>query len=263
MAAAAPEVAPRAAPVRLLLLGGSGEAAVLARHLAEDPRVRAVTSLAGRTRRPADLAGDLRIGGFGGAAGLAAYLEAQSVDLVVDATHPFAARMAANAAAACVAAGVPRLKLLRPPWTPVEGDAWTAAKDTADAAERVLGGAHRRVFLSVGRQDLEAFAGLEHIWFLVRTIDPLAAPCPIETCRVIQGRGPFTEADETALLREHGIDLLVSKNSGGAATYAKIAAARALGLPVVMIDRPPQPPGETVGSVEDALAWTDEKLAES
>ena len=260
MALAAPEPLPGAAPVRLLLLGGSGEAAALARHLADDPRVRAVTSLAGRTRRPAALAGDLRIGGFGGVPGLTAYLRAQSVDLVVDATHPFAARMAANAAAACEAAGVPRLKLLRPAWAPVEGDAWTRAKDVADAARRVLSSRNRRVFLSVGRQDLEAFAGLEHIWFLVRTIDPLATPCPIENCQVVQGRGPFTEADETALLRDHRIDLVVSKNSGGSATYAKIAAARQLGLPVVVIDRPTPPPGETVASVEEALAWVGGKL---
>jgi precorrin-6A/cobalt-precorrin-6A reductase len=244
---------------RLLILGGTGEAAALAERLAGDPRLSIVTSLAGRTRNPARLAGDVRVGGFGGAAGLAGYLQREAVALVVDATHPFAARMAANAAAACTAAGVPRLKLLRAAWRPVAGDRWIDVPDMA-AAARAVGDAGRRVFLSVGRQDLGAFAGLAEAWFLVRSIDPLETPRPLARAEVIAGRGPFAEADEAALMREHRIDLLVSKNSGGEATYAKIAAARRLGLPVVMIARPPAPPGDRAASVDDAAAWVETKV---
>ncbi len=246
-------------PKKLLILGGTGEAAALAGRLAEDPRLTVITSLAGRTRDPAKVAGALRVGGFGGAAGLAAYLEEESIDLLVDTTHPFAARMAANAAHACAEIGVPRLKLLRPAWHAGEADRWIDVADIATAA-KATGRKGTRAFLSVGRQDLSAFADLEDIWFLVRSIEPLEAPCPLANCAVIQGRGPFTEAAETALLKEHRIDLLVSKNSGGEATYAKIAAARRLGLPVVMIARPPAPPGETVATVDESVAWVAERL---
>jgi precorrin-6A/cobalt-precorrin-6A reductase len=246
-------------PRRLLILGGTGEAVALAGRLAGDPRLRVVTSLAGRTRAPARAAGEIRVGGFGGASGLAGYLEQESIGLVVDATHPFAARMAANVARACAETGVPRLKLLRPSWHAVAGDAWIEVPDMASAAEAV-GQGGTRVFLSVGRQDLAAFAGLEHVRFLVRSIEPLEAPSPLADCMAIQGRGPFTEEAEAALMRKHRIDLLVSKNSGGGATYAKIAAARTLGLPVVMIARPPAPPGETAATVEEAAAWVEEKL---
>jgi precorrin-6A/cobalt-precorrin-6A reductase len=249
----------RIEPRRLLILGGTGEAVALAGRLVGDPRLRVVTSLAGRTRAPAQVAGELRVGGFGGSDGLAGYLEEHSIDALIDATHPFAARMAANAARACAETGVPRLKLLRPSWQAVAGDAWTEVSDMASASEAVQQRG-TRVFLSVGRQDLTAFAGLEHVWFLVRSIEPLEAPCPLADCTAIQGRGPFTEEAEAALLKEHRIDLLVSKNSGGGATYAKIAAARTLGLPVVMIARPPAPPGETAATVEEAAAWVEEKL---
>jgi len=248
--------AARTEPRRLLILGGTGEAVALAGRLAGDPRLRVVTSLAGRTRTPAPVAGELRVGGFGGSAGLAGYLEEHSIDALIDATHPFAARMAANAARACAETGVPRLKLLRPPWQAAAGDAWTEVADMA-AAAKVVGETGRRVFLSVGRQDLAAFAGLEHAWFLVRSIEPLAAPCPLADCTAIQGRGPFTEAAESALMKAHRIDLLVSKNSGGASTYAKIAAARTLGMPVVMIARPPARPGDTVETVDEAAAWVE------
>lgn len=244
---------------KLLILGGTGEAIALAGRLTEDPRLAVITSLAGRTREPAKVAGTVRVGGFGGAAGLATYLEAESIGLLIDATHPFAAQMAANAARACSETGVPRLKLLRPAWRAVEGDHWVEVSDVAASAQAVAG-TSRRAFLSVGRQDLAAFAGLEDLWFLVRSIEPLEAACPLADCTVIQGRGPFTEAAEIALLKEHRIDLLVSKNSGGAATYAKIAAARSLGLAVVMIARPQAPPGETVESVEEAVAWVAERL---
>ncbi len=246
-------------PRRLLILGGIGEAAALAGRLAGGPRLTVITSLAGRTRDPAKVAGALRVGGFGGAAGLAAYLDRESIGILVDATHPFAARMAANAAQACAESGVPRLKLLRPAWRAGEADRWIDAPDMASAAEAV-GRKGTRAFLSLGRQDLSAFAGLKDIWFLVRSIEPLEAPGPLARAQVIQGRGPFTEAAETALLKEHRIDLLVSKNSGGEAPTAKIAAARTLGLPVVMIARPQAPAGETVLTVDEAVAWVGERI---
>jgi len=246
-------------PRRLLILGGTGEAAALAGRLAAEPRLHVITSLAGRTREPAKVAGKLRVGGFGGAAGLAAYLERESIGLVVDATHPFAARMAANAVRACAEIGVPRLKLMRPPWQARDGDRWIDVPDMG-AAVRAVGRTGSRVFLSVGRQDLTAFAGLAGTWFLVRSIEPLEASCPLPRGEVIQGRGPFTEAAEAALLKDHRIDLLVSKNSGGQATYAKIAASRRLGLPVVMIARPPAPASETIPTVDEAVAWIEARI---
>ena len=251
--------AAQAEPKKLLILGGTGEAAALAEKLAADPRLTVVTSLAGRTRAPAKLAGEVRVGGFGGPEGLAAYLDEQSIDLTVDATHPFAAQIAANAARACAKAGVSRLKLVRPAWRAVAGDTWIEVADMAGAAEAV-GRNATRAFLAVGRQDLAIFAHLKHIWFLVRSVEPLDAPCPLAHFTAIQGRGPFCEDTEVALLKDHRIDLLVSKNSGGAATYAKIAAARRLGLPVVMIARPQAPASDRVENVDEAAAWVAERL---
>ena len=246
-------------PKKLLILGGTGEAAALARRLTGDPRLTVITSLAGRTRDPAKVAGTVRVGGFGGAVGLATYLDEESISLLIDATHPFAAQMAANAAQACAECGVPRVKLLRPAWQAMQSDNWIEVPDMKAAAEAVARSG-TRAFLSVGRQDLSAFAELENIWFLVRSIEPLEAPCPLVRAQIIQGRGPFSEAAEVALLKEHRIDVLVSKNSGGEATTAKIAAARRLGLPVVMIARPQAPAGETVQTVDEAMAWIGERL---
>ncbi len=246
-------------PTSVLILGGTAEAAALARSLAEEARVAVTTSLAGRTRAPAELPGAVRRGGFGGAQALADYLKVQSFDLLVDATHPFAARISRNAAQACAAAGVPRLVLTRPPWTAREGDRWTPVPD-AQAAAAALPGLGRRVFLTIGRQELSAFAALTDVWFLVRLVEPPEDPIPLEDFRLVLGRGPFSLARETALLREHGIEAVVSKNSGGAGTYAKIEAARALGLPVVMVERPALPDGETVESVAATLAWIERPL---
>ena len=196
--------------------------------------------------------GEVRIGGFGGPRGLARFLSERGIDRVIDATHPFAAQISAHAEEACRAVGVPRLRLLRPPWRPVPGDRWIAAASLAEAALRVepLG---RRVFLTVGHRDLAAFARLD-LWFLVRTIEPPGV-LPLRHGQWLAGRGPFAVEDELTLLRTHRIDVLVTKASGGAATAAKLIAARQLGLPVVMVRRPPPPPGPVVGSVEAALAW--------
>ena len=246
-------------PTRVLILGGTAEAAALARALAEDARVAATTSLAGRTRAPGELPGAVRRGGFGGAQALADYLEARAVDLLVDATHPFAARISRNAAQACAAAGVPRLVLTRAPWTAREGDRWIPVPDT-EAAAAALPGLGRRVFLTIGRQELAAFTGLEAVWFLVRLVEPPEDPIPLHDCHLVLGRGPFSLEQETALLRAQGIEVVVSKNSGGPGTYAKIEAARALDLPVVMVARPALPEGDTVETVAAALAWLERRL---
>jgi precorrin-6A/cobalt-precorrin-6A reductase len=238
--------------MRVLILGGTTEASAIARALAGDARFAPVLSLAGRTRAPMAQPVPVRVGGFGGAKGLSVYLRAERVEALIDATHPFAARIKANAAAAADAAGVRRLTVLRPPWQPGPGDDWRHV-GTMAAAFAALGNIPRLVFLTVGQQDLAPF-GPPHR-YLIRSVDPpdlSGFAAPVET---ITARGPFDEAAEIALMRTRGIDMLVTKNSGGAATAAKLAAARTLRLPVVMVARPPPPPGETVETAEQALAW--------
>jgi precorrin-6A/cobalt-precorrin-6A reductase len=215
----------------------------LAAELAARPGVRVTTSLAGRVSRPGALDGEVRIGGFGGAAGLADWLRAHQVDFVVDATHPFAASITANAVAAAAATGVPAVVLRRPGWRPGPGDRWHWAA-SLDEAAALLPGLGRRVLLTTGRLGLAAFAHLTEPHFVVRSVEPPQPPMPPRT-QVLLARGPFTEADERALLREHRIDVIVTKDSGGAATAAKLTAARALGLPVVVVRRPPLPDGVT------------------
>jgi precorrin-6A/cobalt-precorrin-6A reductase len=239
---------------RILILGGTAEAVELAKACAARPGLEVISSLAGRTRAPGLPPGEVRIGGFGGADGLARFLTVRGIDRVIDATHPFAVRIGAHAEQACLEVGVPRLRLLRSPWTREPGDHWIEVADLAEAARRLpeLG---CRVFLTVGHQDLGAFAGLD-LWFLVRTIEPPGV-LPLRHAEWLAGRGPFTVEDELRLLRAHGIDVLVTKASGGGATYAKLAAARQLGLPVVMVRRPPPPSGTVVDSIEAALAWLE------
>lgn len=244
---------------RLLILGGTGEALALAEQASWLPNLRVTTSLAGRTRKPVMPAGEARVGGFGGADGLAEYLRDAAIDLVVDATHPFAAKISRNAVAARAATGVPLLTLTRPAWIPRDGDRWTVVAD-ADAAASVLAPASR-VFLAVGRGSVSSFAQAD-AWFLVRVIDPPDAAPPLSDYTLIEGRGPFRLDNERALLAKHRIDIVVAKNSGGEGTYAKIAAARALGLPVVMIRRPPPPPGESVETVDEVINWIGERLCE-
>jgi precorrin-6A/cobalt-precorrin-6A reductase len=231
-------------PPHVLILGGTTEARRLAADLAARPGVRVTTSLAGRVARPAAVAGDLRIGGFGGSDGLADWLRVHRVDALVDATHPFAEAITANAARAAAATGVPTVALRRPGWRPGPGDDWHAVPSLTAAAE-ILPRLGRRVFLSTGRLGLAAFAGAADLHFVVRSVDPPEPPLPPHT-RVILARGPFTTADETGLLRGHRIDVLVTKDSGGEATAAKLTAARELGLPVVVVRRPEPPAGLTV-----------------
>jgi precorrin-6A/cobalt-precorrin-6A reductase len=232
----------------ILILGGTTEARELAAELtSRQPEIQVTTSLAGRVSRPGALAGDVRIGGFGGAEGLAAWLREHHVDAVVDATHPFAESITANAARAGEVSGVPVVVLRRPGWQPGPGDHWHTVASLAEAAD-VLPGLGRRVLLTTGRLGLAAFAHLAQLHFLVRSVEPPEPPMPPDA-DVLLARGPFTVADEAALLREHRIDVVVTKDSGGAATAAKLTAARVAGVPVVVVRRPRLPEG--VSSVPD------------
>ncbi len=219
-----------------------------------------VSSLAGRVRDPRLPEGEVRIGGFGGAEGLRTWLSDNAIDRVVDATHPFAATIGANASRAATAAAVPLLRLLRPAWTAAPGDHWIPVPDL-DAAARIVGAGFSRVFLTIGRQGVGAFAGLTEPWFLIRAIDPPTASVPPRH-QLLLARGPFSVADEIALLSRHAIDVLVTKNSGGDQTEAKLDAARELGIPVVMIDRPPVSASTAVvGSADEAWTWLSSDIA--
>ncbi|MGY0465018.1 cobalt-precorrin-6A reductase [Kitasatospora sp. cg17-2] len=241
----------------LLILGGTTEARALAAALDGRTGLRVTSSLAGRVARPRLPAGEVRIGGFGGADGLADWLRAERVDTVVDATHPFAAVMSGNAAAAAAATGVPLLALRRPGWTAVPGDDWHRVP-SLDAAAALLPALGRRVLLTSGRQGLAAFAHLDGLHFVARSVDPPEPPLPA-ALDVLLDRGPFTLDGERAVLREHRIDVVVTKDSGGAATAPKLTAARELGLPVVLVDRPPLPAGVPVAA---SVAEVLERLAD-
>ena len=243
--------------MNILLLGGTTEASTLARLLAGRGLAgspwHATISLAGVTREPAPQPLPCRIGGFGGVAGLATYLRAHQIDALVDATHPFAAQMTRHAAAAAALTGTALLTIDRPAWPLQPG--WREVSTMADAAG-ALGPHPRRVLLTIGQKDLAPFTAAPQHRYVVRSIDPPAAPPP--GALVLTARGPFTEAGERALLREHGIETLVTKNAGGSATAAKLAAAAALGVAVVMIGRPALPPGlVTVPTAEAALRWLE------
>jgi precorrin-6A/cobalt-precorrin-6A reductase len=244
-------------PLCVLILGGTGEGYELARALSEVPHLQVVSSLAGRTRRPRLPQGEVRIGGFGGASGLAEYIRDRGAGAVIDATHPFAATMGWHAAAAAEVAGVPLLRLERPPWCAEPADDWHevgAWDEAADLVRRLA----RRVLLAIGRQEIGPFAAIATAWFLIRAVE---APDPMPAfphAELLLARGPFDLAGERELLARHRIDTIVCKNSGGSATEAKLIAARALGLRVVMRRRPPRPELPTVRSTEAALVWLEE-----
>jgi precorrin-6A/cobalt-precorrin-6A reductase len=242
------------ASMRVLILGGSSEASALARLVAGRPGIEATLSLAGRTRSPAAAPIALRIAGFGGVDGLIAHLRSERVEAVIDATHPFAAQMSRHAAEACARAGLPRLVLTRAPWAAREGDCWIEVED-APAAAAALGQAPRRVFLTLGRLSVPAFAAAPQHRYVIRAIEPPQGLDALPDQRLILARPPFAVEDEERLMRDEGIDILVSKNSGGAASYAKIEAARRLRLPVVMIRGPKPEQGPAVHEPEEALAW--------
>ncbi|WP_288948792.1 cobalt-precorrin-6A reductase [uncultured Paracoccus sp.] len=235
---------------RILLLGGTTEAGAMASALAA-AGLQAVYSYAGRTARPVKQPLPTRIGGFGGPEGLAGYLRTERISHVIDATHPFAKGMSCNAITACAATGTALIALERPPWVPAPGDRWVRVSDY-EAAARVLPGDGSGVFLAIGRQNLQPFVGINHIWML-RFAE--VAAHPLRDATLIVSRGPFTVAGDVALMRRHDIAHVVAKNAGGQAAEAKIAAARELGLPVVMIDRPELPPRRVVATPAEVMVW--------
>lgn len=236
--------------MRVLLLGGTAEGRALAKRL--HPDVDVISSLAGRVPDPALPVGAVRIGGFGGVDGLRRWLRDERIGAVVDATHPFAATMTAHAAQACKELGVPHLVLARPPWDP---GAAIVVKSDAEAAETVARQRYSRVFLTTGRSGAAAFSDSD-AWFLIRAVTaPDHASLPRHH-QLLLSRGPYRYDDELELLRQHRIDALVTKNSGGDMTRAKLDAAAALDIPVVMVARPRLPAGvSAVGTVEEAAAW--------
>ena len=241
----------------MLVLGGTGEARALAGALhdgAGGDGVRVISTLAGRVAHPRLPHGEVRVGGFGGPAGLAAYLRAEGVTAVVDATHPFAERMSWSAHEACAATQTSLLRLERAPFARDPAIDWREVA-CLDEAAALLPAAGRRVFLTTGRQGLAAFRAVAGAFFLVRCVDPPdpAALPPDHEVRL--DRGPYDLAGELALIDRHALDVLVTKDSGGALTAAKLAAARERGLPVIVVARPPRPAAETVAGVEQALAW--------
>jgi precorrin-6A/cobalt-precorrin-6A reductase len=240
--------------LRVLILGGTADANRLVAEVARDKRLDPVLSYAGRTEHPTPPPIAWRVGGFGGIAGLVDYLREQNIARVIDATHPFAAQISANAIAACAAADVPLLALERAPWRQVPGDRWTEIDDIA-AAPEALGTVARRVFLGIGRQHLGVFAAHPQHHYLVRLVDPPRAPLPISDAELVVARGPFALAGDRTMLVKHRIETVVARNAGGEATYAKIEAARELGLPVVMVRRPSILDRDTVERVDDVLRW--------
>ena len=241
----------------VLVLGGTGEARALAAALHETTGVRVVSTLAGRIADPRLPAGEVRVGGFGGPDGLAAYIVAEGVHAVVDATHPFAERMSWSASAACAQTSTQLLRLERPPFARNPAIDWHEVGSLDEAAGR-LPQAGRRVFLTTGRQGLGAFAAVTEAFFLIRCVDaPDPAALPPDRA-VLLDRGPFTLAGELALIDAHRLDVLITKDSGGEMTQAKLAAARERGLPVIVVARPPRPGAQTVQTVQEALAWLGE-----
>lgn len=246
--------------LQILILGGTGDAARLAAGINADPKFSVTTSLAGRTDNPKKLAGKVRIGGFGGIAGLIDHLREAKVDVLVDASHPFAAQIRRHAMAASTKANVPLLRLERAAWTRMRGDRWHEVEDLAEAAKLAPKLGHR-AFLTVGRTELATFSDVAGVHFLVRLVDPPSAPLPLADFEIMLERGPFDETEELQLMRVRHIDLVIAKNSGGDATYGKIAAARELKVPVILQRRPALPPGYApaamVETAEAAMEWLD------
>jgi precorrin-6A/cobalt-precorrin-6A reductase len=244
---------------RILILGGTTEARRLGERLATRDGLDVTLSLAGRTASPVAHAVPIRVGGFGGAAGLADYIVKERVDALIDATHPYANIISESAVAAARQTGVLFVALRRPPWTAIAGDRWTEASDTR-AAVTVMGKESRSVFVALGRNELAPFTSAPQHRYLIRSVDPVDPPLPLPRVAYVTARGPFSEADDCALMAAHEIDVVIAKNSGGDAAYGKIAAARALGIEVILLRRPPVRDAPAIETVEDALAWLDHAL---
>jgi precorrin-6A/cobalt-precorrin-6A reductase len=244
---------------RVLVLGGTMESRELAGRLAARSNIDVVLSLAGRTRDPIGYPVPLRIGGFGGVRGLIDYLNERQIDLMIDATHPFAEQMSRHAAFAASETGVPFFALCRPAWQKAEGDRWTEVSSVADGVGK-LGKKSRRVFAALGRQEAAALSDAPHHSYLVRSVDPIDPPLDLPDARYICERGPFALPAERKLLKGAKIEVVFAKNSGGDATYAKIAAARELGIEVVLVKRPKRNSVETVESPLEAVALARQRL---
>lgn len=246
---------------RLLILGGTAEAARLATQATDTfgGALDVISSLAGRVKNPRPLPGQVRVGGFGGKDGLVRYLEHERIDLLIDATHPFATTISANARGACDKAGTPRLVLVRPQWPALPQDKGFEVEDLTAAAQALpkLG---RRAFLSFGQGGIGAFSHLSDMAFVVRMIDKPDTALPLAHATIITGRPPFTAEGEKALMQKHGIDVLVSKNSGGTTHPAKITAAFTLEIPIVLIARPPAEPGPQASDIRQAIDWISNKI---
>ncbi|WP_296477332.1 cobalt-precorrin-6A reductase [Roseinatronobacter sp.] len=237
----------------ILVLGGTIEATRLVAELAS-AGLPCTLSYAGRVERPKPQPVPVRVGGFGGTDGLASYLREHAITHLIDATHPFAAQISRNALHAAQATGTPLLALTRPPWTASPGDNWQTVPDIP-AAAAALAGPARRILLALGRMHLAAFAQAPQHHYLLRLVDPPEAPPPLPDHHIILDRGPFDAASDEALMRAHRIDLVVSKNAGGSGAQAKLIAARALGLPVLMIDRPALPARHETHEIRTTLDW--------
>ena len=239
--------------MRILLLGGTTEASAMAKTLAQT-QIDAVFSYAGRTKAPVMQPLPQRIGGFGGLAGLSAYLHAENITHVIDATHPFAAQMSTNAFDACNATKIPLIRLERYPWITRDGDRWTHVARLEDAPD-ALPDAPARVFLAIGKQQIGLFTIKPQHHYLLRLVDAPDAPLPLPNTSVVLARGPFDVAADTALLQEHRITHIVAKNAGGSGASAKLYAARALGIPVILADKPHLPGDNTAGTVAEVMDW--------
>lgn len=244
---------------RILLLGGTFEARALAGELARRDDLAVTLSLAGRTKSPVQMPVPVRIGGFGGAEGLVAWLRGKNIAVLVDATHPYAAQISANAAMAARMAGLPLLALRRAAWRAEPGDDWREVADIPAALE-AIGPPPRRIFLALGRQEVAGFAAAPQHRYVIRSVDPILPRLPLADVTYLTARGPFAVEAEQALLGEHRIEAIICKNSGGMASHGKIVAARALGLPVVMLARPALPEVPYCATVAEALTWLDHAL---
>lgn len=244
---------------RVLILGGTTEARQLAGKLAQRGDLAVTLSLAGRTESPVPQGVPTRSGGFGGVEGLAAYLRREQINLLIDATHPYAANISRNAAEAARLADVPIFALRRPAWEPAAGDRWALVADAAEAV-KALGPEPRKVFLALGRQEIAEFASAPQHAYVIRSVDPVEPPLDVPDATYILARGPFAEADELELLKTHRVDAIVAKNSGGSATYGKIAAARKLGIEVILFRRPVLPDVPAAARVEELLEKVDHWL---
>lgn len=243
--------------MKVLVLAGTSEARQIAAGLAEMLGIEPLVSLAGATRTPAKMPCPTRVGGFGGKEGFRKFMREQRFDAVIDATHPFADRMSATAAEICAEMAVPHVQVLRPEWQPDSADHWVMVDHEEQVADLVPDGA--TVFLATGRQTLASFSNLQHCELICRQIDPPSEPFPFANGRFLVGRPPFSVEDEKNLFRDLGVDWLVVKNSGANASRSKLDAARALGLPVAMINRPAQPDCDQYGSVREVLEWVAER----